>query len=270
MTKLRERYGNWVLIAGAAVGLGKSFSIELAKLGFNLFMIDNREEELIALAKEITENYNVQTSVLCVDLNEENATPKIMLNATKVDIRFMIYNAAYSRIKRFENYTDEDINHYVGVNVGTPLKLVHAFSKRLIEKKQKGGILMMASLAGLMGMQYIAPYAASKAFTWNLAESLHHELKPYKIDVMACIAGATATEAYLGTNPAYGIIKPQVQLPSKVAELALKKMGKKALYIPGFSNRLNYFILTRILPRRVASFFANKTIQKMYKKNVDA
>jgi short-subunit dehydrogenase len=152
----------------------------------------------------------------------------------------------------------------MNINIGTPLKLVHAFSTRLVGKKQPGGILLMSSLAGLLGMQYIAPYAASKAFTWNLAESLHHELKPHKIDVMACIAGATATEAYLGTKPQYGFIKPQVQQPSDVAELALKKLGKRALFIPGFSNRFNYFILTRLLPRKMASYFANKTMKSMY------
>jgi hypothetical protein len=118
-------------------------------------------------------------------------------------------------------------------------------------------------------MQYIVPYAASKAFTWNLAESLHHELKPHKIDVMACIAGATATEAYLGTNPKYGFIKPQLQQPATVAEQALKKLGRKALFIPGFSNRFNYFILTRILPRKMASYFANNTMKSMYGKNVE-
>ena len=126
----------------------------------------------------------------------------------------------------------------------------------------------MSSLAGLLGMQYIAPYAASKAFTCNLAESLHHELKPYDIAVMACIAGATATEAYLGTNPQYGFIKPQVQQPSEVVKQALKQLGKKTLFIPGFSNRLNYFILTRILPRKMASYLANKTMGKMYSENV--
>jgi len=122
----------------------------------------------------------------------------------------------------------------------------------------------MSSLAGLIGMQLVVPYAATKAFAWNLAEALHHEFIPYKIDVMACIAGATATPAYLKTNPRYGVLKPSVMNPSRVAELALKKLGKKTLFIPGFSNRVNYFILTRIMPRKKAASIANKTMGKMY------
>ena len=268
MTEFRERYGNWALIAGAAIGLGESFCTELAKQGFNLFMIDNREEQLISLSDKLTKEYGIQTIPFCIDLFQTDAVEQIVAKTSAIEIRFMIYVAAFSQIKKFGNCTTDDLDHYIKINVSTPLKLVHAFSNRLISKNQSGGILLMSSLAGLLGMQYIVPYAASKAFTWNLAESLHHELKSRKIDVMACIAGATATEAYLGTNPQYGFIKPQVQQPAEVAKLALKKLGKTALFIPGFSNRFNYFILTRILPRKMASYFANKTMEKMYSENV--
>lgn len=269
MTEFRKRYGNWALVAGAAIGLGESFCTELAKQGFNLFMIDNREEQLMNLSDNLAKVYGIQTIPFCIDLFQKDAVAKIMGKAQSIEIRLMMYVAAFSQIKKFENYTSDDLEHYININVSAPLKLVHAFSNRLIEAKQSGGIVLMSSLSGLLGMQYIVPYAASKAFTWNLAESLHHELKPCKIDVMACIAGATATEAYLGTNPQYGYIKPQVQQPSEVAKLALKKLGKTALFIPGFSNRFNYFILMRILPRKLASFLANKTMNVMYSKNLE-
>lgn len=269
MAGFREKYGDWALIAGAAIGLGESFCVALAKKGINLFMIDNREEQLISLSGKLAKEYGIQTIPFCIDLFQTDAVEQIMVKTTAVEIRLMLYVAAFSQIRKFENYTSDDLEHYIIVNAGTPIKLVHAFSKMLIEKNQSGGILLMSSLAGLLGMQYIVPYAATKAFTWNLAESLHSELKPFKIDVMACIAGATSTEAYLGTNPQYGFIKPQVQQPLEVAELALKKLGKRALFIPGFSNRFNYFILTRILPRKMASFLTNKTMKKMYSENVE-
>jgi hypothetical protein len=268
MTQFREKYGDWALVAGAAIGLGESFCINLAKQGFNLFMIDNREEQLLELSGKLTQKYGIQTMPFCIDLFKPDAVEQIMVKSSAIEIRLLIYVAAFSQIKKFENFTADDLEHYININVATPLKLVHAFSNPLISKNQPGGILLMSSLAGLLGMQYIAPYAATKAFTWNLAESLHHELKFHKIDIMACIAGATATEAYLGTNPKYGFLKPQVQQPATVAELALKNLGKKALFIPGFSNRFNYFILTRLLPRKMASYFANRTMQKMYSENV--
>ena len=268
MAKLKSEYGNWALIAGAAIGLGRAFCRELAKQGMNLFMIDNQKKELEIMSEKLRQEHKIETKILCVDLAKPNAVDEILEKTSDSEIRFMIYNAAFSRIKNFHDLSSDELDKFIAVNTGSQLKLVHAFSKRLIEQKQAGGILMMSSLAGLLGMQYIAPYAATKAFAWNLAEALNHELKPYQIDVMACIAGATATEAYLSTAPSYGWIKPQVMHPAKVAELALKYLGKKALFIPGYSNRINYFILTRLLPRKWASFFANKTMHKMYSHNL--
>lgn len=266
MTDIRERYGDWALIAGSAIGLGKAFSEQLAGLGINLIMVDNNEKKLLELTVRLEQKYQIKTIPVLLDLFQDDAFMQIMEATKNIEVRLLLYVAAFSQIKKFENFTTSDLAHFVNINVSTPIKLVHAFSKQLISKKLSGGILLMSSLAGLLGMQYIVPYAASKAFTWNLAESLNHELRPYNIDVMSCIAGATATEAYLGTKPQYGLIKPQVQQPDEVAKQALKKLGKRALFMPGFSNRFNYFILTRILPRKWAASIANNTMKKMYSK----
>ncbi len=264
MVKSKNKYGDWALVAGAAKGLGEAFCVTLANQGFHIIMVDNQEEALLELSKTLKERYSIDTIPLLIDLSKTDASDQIIENTKNLDCRLLIYNAAYSRIKKFTKHSTEDLDQYLSVNIGTQLKLTHAFSKLLIDKKQSGGILLMSSLAGLLGMQLIAPYAASKAFAWNLAEALSHELKPYQIDVTACIAGATSTEAYLSTKPSAGFFKPQVQIPEQVAISALQKLGKKTLYIAGFWNRLNYFVLTRLMPRKMAARVANRTMRKMY------
>lgn len=262
--KFKEKYGPWALIAGSAEGLGEAWSTALAKRGMNLLIIDNQADKLSSLSEKLIKEYNIQTKTLLLDLAEPEAYSKMMNLVKDSECRLMIYNAAYSLIKPFTSHNPEELDNFIEINARTQIKLVHAFSNHLIENNQSGGILLMSSLAGLMGMQLVAPYAATKAFAWNLAEAIHHELKPHGIDVMACIAGATSTPAYLKTNPQYGALKPKVMKPEAVAEAALKKLGKKTLFIPGFSNRMNYFILTRLLPRKMASSIANKTIKKIY------
>jgi hypothetical protein len=264
--KFKEKYGPWALVAGSAEGLGEAWSTALAKRGMNLLMIDNQEEKLIALSDKLISGYNIQAKTLSFDLAHPEAFSQIMEMVKDYECRMLIYNAAYSLIKPFSSITEEETRYFIGINTYTQLQLVRAFSKHLIEKNGGGGIILMSSLAGLMGMQLVAPYAATKAFTWNLAEAIHHELKPHNIDVMACIAGATSTPAYNKTNPSYGKLKPLVMKPDDVAEAALPKLGRKTLFIPGFSNRMNYFILTRLLPRKFASRIANNTMKKMYGK----
>lgn len=264
MQSFQEKYGPYALVIGAAEGLGESYCVALAKRKMNLVMVDNRSDELKTLSIRLNEEYGVLTQTLHLDLNSKNETTIIVEATNELDIGLLIYNAAYSQIKPFINYSAEELDAFLTVNAGTQIQLVHAFANKLISKEKTGGIILMSSLAGLIGMQLVAPYAATKAFTWNLAEALNYELKPHHIDVMACISGATATPTYLKSNPKYGMIKPLVMQSETVAEAALDKLGRKALFIPGFSNRLNYFILTRLMPRKMAASIANKTMGKMY------
>jgi short-subunit dehydrogenase len=122
----------------------------------------------------------------------------------------------------------------------------------------------MSSLAGLWGTRLVAAYSGTKAFNLLLAEALSFEFKPCGIDISACCAGATATPGYLGTNPKKVLFGPTAMQPEKVARIAIQNLGKKLLIIPGFSNRLNYFLLTRILPRRLSVRMVNKVMEKTY------
>lgn len=266
MTKnlFKKNNGNWAIVVGSAEGLGEAYSIALAKRNINLIMVDNKQNSLSTLAKQLENDFNIETIELCMDLLDADAVAKMMNEIKKVDCRLLIYNAGYSLIQPFTTLTEEDLDCFVDINTRSQLKLIHQFSKLLVDKKQVGGILLMSSLAGLIGMQLVSTYAATKAFAWNLAEGLHYELKPKNIHVMSCIAGATLTPTYLKNKPKYGRIKPLVMTSEDVAESALNTLGKKALYIPGFSNRVNYFILTRLLPRKLAASIANKTMRSMF------
>lgn len=264
-TPFKNKYGPWVLLAGAAEGLGEAYTRALAKRDVNIVMVDNQPGPLKTLASRVEGEFGIRTVIQYNDLVKEDAAKEIMYTIQDIDCRLLIYNAAFSRVGPFLSCSEKELSNYIEINVHTPIKLVHAFASYLRQKQNPGGILLMSSLAGLIGMQLVAPYAATKAFTWNLVEALHYELSSYKIDIMACIAGATATPAYLATQPQYGLFKPHVMKPNKVAEEALNTLGRKTLFIPGGINRISYFILTRLLPRKAASAIANRTMRKLYR-----
>jgi short-subunit dehydrogenase len=54
--------------------------------------------------------------------------------------------------------------------------------------------------------------------------------------------------------------------PMKVARIALKRLGKKTVIIPGFTNQITYFLLTRIFPRSIAAALVNRTMASTYRK----
>lgn len=268
MNKFRETYGPWACIAGSAEGLGEAWSTSLAAKGLNIIMVDRLAEANLELASRLENEYHISAETVRLDLAAADTWTVILEHMIRHDARLLIYNAAYSKVKPFLANTNEELGRYVEVNCRTPLALVNGFAGHLRANRLHGGIVLMSSLAGLYGTRLLAPYGATKAFNWLLAEALHHELKQEGIDVLTCIAGATSTPAYLATQPDYGWIRPRVMSPAVVAEKTLGRLGRQARYIPGISNRFMFFIFSRLLPRKVAAGLFNYTTKRMYSHNI--
>ncbi len=253
------------MVAGAAEGLGAAFALELAKKGMNLVLVDFNEEGMESLRRGLNENYHIQTRTAVIDLGRKDSADACLQILEDIDCRLLIYNAAYSRVKPFLQATSQELDQYVAVNVSTPLLLASEFTRRLKTNGQTGGLLLMSSLAGIWGTRLVAAYSGTKAFSMLLAEALSHELRPFGIDVSACCAGATATPGYLGTNPAKGLLSPPVMDPARVASIALHKIERRTIIIPGFMNRMNYFLLTRIFPRSLSVKMVNDMMARTYR-----
>jgi len=265
MKDLKEKYGDWCLVAGAAEGIGKEFAFAAAGKGMNLVLIDNKQEALQQLGKHLEKGYSINVRLLVTDLAGTESLTGIMAAVQETGCRLLIYNAAYSRVKPFLENDPEELDRYVEVNVRTPLKLLHGFASH--HRGHPGlsrGIILMSSLAGSWGSRLLAPYGATKAFTRILGEALHHELKDGGFDILVSITGATATPGYLSSLS--GNRKPPggVMHPAKVAEECLNGLGRKRVVIPGSRNRMAYFVLTRILPRRISLRLMNRHVGKLY------
>jgi uncharacterized protein len=264
MASLPERYGNWALVAGAAEGIGEGFTTLLAAAGFNIILVDRNAVAMNELAKKTGQEYQVKTLVLHLDLAAPDAAGRCMEAAVSTGCRLLVYVAAYSQVGRFCDLDASDLDGFLSVNTHTLLHLVHGFSNRLIRAGQTGGILLVSSLAGLIGPQYVAPYAATKAFSIRLAEALHDELADHGIDITVCCAGTVSTPTYWESQPDFGQMKPPVMQPMEVAAYAMSNLGKKILCIPGLKNRLQYFFLLHLIPRRMANRLVNDAMKKMY------
>lgn len=263
MNDFLNKYGQWALIAGSAEGLGEAYSRALARRGMNLVMVDFQEEILLKFSGKLQDEFQISTRCLHLDLALDHAPKVMMEEVSDLDCRLLVYNAAYSRVQPFLKNTEEDLDRYITINTRNLIQMALSFAKKCREHGS-GGMLFMSSLAAFWGTQLLGPYGATKAFDYILAEALNQEMKPFSIDVMACIAGATATPAYLSTQPKYGWPRPSVMHPDAVAEKALSELGKKVLFIPGFSNRFNYFLLSRVFPRGLSRKLFNSTTAKMY------
>lgn len=267
MKKISCYYGTWAMVAGSAEGIGEGFCNVLAAKGFNIILIDFNAPAMGELASKIRQEHHVETMELNLDLASAEAAMDCMKAVTSTDCRLMVYVAAYSRVCRFTALDPTELDQFLAVNTRTLLHLVHGFSNRLIAESKTGGILLVSSLAGLIGPSFVATYAATKAFSIRLTEALYQELKDKDIDIGVCCMGTVSTPTYWKSKPSFEKMKPPVMQPAEVARYALSRLGSGPIFIPGFTNRLQYFLLMNLIPRRLASRLVNNAMKKMYGEN---
>ncbi len=246
--QFKERYGPYALVAGGSVGLGAAFAEGIARRGVNLVLIARQEDRLKATAARLRETYGIDVVAIAADMADFDDVER-RVGALTVDIGLLVYDAAFAPIGLFEDTSEDDLALAAAVNVKAPLLLSRLLSAPMIERG-RGGIVLMSSLAGAQGSPKLATYAATKAFNVILAEGLWKELRPRGVDVLVCQAGAILTPGYqaaAASKPAPGTLPPSV-----VAETALKALGRGPVVVPGATNKVGRFVMTRLLSRRAA------------------
>jgi uncharacterized protein len=238
------RYGPWALVAGASEGIGASFARALAARGLNLVLLARRAGPLESVAAELSQKHGVQTKVLALDLTSPGLHAVVAEGTTDLEVGLVVCNAALSLISGFLELELDDVLRSVDVNVRAPLVLVHLFGRQMAERG-RGGVVLMSSVAGMIGSPYSATYAGSKAFALGFGDSLWAELEPRGVDVLTCVAGPTETPTYAQVRTSSF---PPAMNPNHVVSAALGALGKRPRVVPGLVNRLTTWLLAP-LPR---------------------
>ncbi|HSW11866.1 MAG TPA: SDR family NAD(P)-dependent oxidoreductase [Solimonas sp.] len=250
-----ERYGPWALVTGASSGIGEQFARVLAERGFHLVIAARRRELLDQLAAELGAAHGVQVDVLELDLGAADFMDRLLAATAGKDVGLLVSNAGFG-LKGLHHLQDPaQLDRMLDVNARAPTLIARAYAPQLIERG-RGGLLFTGSLEGFASFPWSAAYAASKAYARSLGEALWGELKPHGVDVLLLAPGATDTEAV----SLQGFDRTQLRglmPPRDVVEMALARLAKGPVFVPGVMNRAMVRFLT-LLPRRWAILVAGK------------
>jgi uncharacterized protein len=254
-----DRYGPVAVVAGASEGLGAAFAEALAARGLDLVLLARRGALLAELAARISEKHRVTVKAVSTDLADREFVEALRVATEGLDVGLAVYNAAYSFTAPLLDRPLADALRVVDVNVAGPLRLLHALVPAM-RARRRGGVVLMASIAGCQGAPGLAAYAASKAFGIVLGESLWAELRPEGIDVVTVCAGAVRTPGYgaASTKEAPGTLDAAV-----VAEQALDALGHGPTVVPGALNKLALFLMRRVLTRAGAVGLMQRSTSKV-------
>jgi len=252
-----EKYGSWAVITGASSGIGVEFAKQIAALGLNTVLVARRKARLEALAKELESQYKIKT--LCVECDvAEDGFQNIILDATKdLEVGLMVNNAGINCEGQFFRGDLNRNMQMIQVNMKAPFVLAYEYGKKFVEQK-RGGIIFTSSISAFNAHPYLSHYAATKAYILSLAESMNYEFKDKNVDVIALCPGMTKSEMTKGMKDG-----PMLMEAAPVVKIGLDSLGKEAYVVPGFLNKTQVFINSRLLNRDNAKSLTGAMLKKM-------
>lgn len=258
-TSFQRKYGPWAVVTGASAGIGREFAAQLARRGLNVVLVARREGLLREVAAGLERQHGIRTRVIAADLTDPSAPGSIDAQTADLDVGLLVNNAGTAA---YGPMLDNDLDHelqVVDLNVRAPLALSHRFGRRM-RARGRGGLLLVSSMVGLLGVNRFANYAGTKAYDLTLAEGLRAELGG-TIDVHAVLPGFTESE-YMQGYDVSAIPMPLAKAEALVAG-SLDGLGRGgALLVPGWINWLSVWMML-YQPRWLNTWLFGAVVRRM-------
>ena len=214
----------WALVTGASDGLGKAYSDELLKRGWNVLLHGRNDAKLEAVKHELLERhpgrkvdtvvadagiYSSQSHVAVVDKVQslpQNEPLTLLIN----NVGGMPFKPQYAPLC---STTHENIDVCINVNLRFMTHLIAALLP-ILRDNSPSLIANCGSIGGKIPPPYLAAYAATKAYVHTLTQGLKSELaaegeKWKDVDVIAFVIGNTLTAGK-------SMMRNQMVTPSKM------------------------------------------------------
>lgn len=185
--------GKTAIVTGAASGIGRATALQFANEGATVIVADLDEDGGEGTVEEIVHRGG-DTAFYELDVTDldrfEEVADEVAAEHGGVDI--LINNAGVLRLSRFQDTPESDFDLQMAVNLKGVWNGCRAVVPGMIERGG-GAIVNTASVDGITGSPYHAPYGAAKAAVINLTRTLAVELGRDGIRINAVCPGFVAT-----------------------------------------------------------------------------
>src|SRR5258708_3905419 len=97
----KDIYGPWALVTGAASGLGKEFTNQLAAQKLNIIAVDIQEELLNQQVAHLAEKYGMTVVPALVDLAEADCLERLQAIVGEREVGLLANVAAVAPVREF-------------------------------------------------------------------------------------------------------------------------------------------------------------------------
>ncbi len=177
------------LVTGASSGIGEQFARQLAARGHELVLVARRADRLERLASQLP----TEAKTIPCDLATEAAALPGRVAELGAEVDLLVNNAGFGTSGPFIDNDAQREAEEVRLNSEAIVTLCHAFVPEMT-RRGRGGVINVASTAGMQPIPYEAVYAATKAFAISFTDALHTELRGTGVRVMSVNPGPVPTE----------------------------------------------------------------------------
>jgi short-subunit dehydrogenase len=174
--------GARVLITGASGGIGNATARALRARGAHVVLSGRRREALEQLRHDLGSG----AEVLVADLANHGAIAALAEKARGVDV--LVANAGLPASGTLLDFSPEEIDTALDVNLRAPMQLVRALMPGMVERG-RGHVVLLSSLHGKAASSQSSVYSASKFGLRGFATALREDLKGTGVGVTVVFPG---------------------------------------------------------------------------------
>ena len=189
--------GKVAIVTGGTRGIGYVIVKEFLKNGAKVALAGSRQETVdAALAKLAEEGFADNVMGIAPDLTDPAAVGEafaaVVARFGRLDI--LCNNAGISSRTPLVDYTLEEFEKVMAINVTAPFVCTQAAARIMIEQGDGGSIITTSSMVGKHGQPSGFAYPTSKFAVNGMTLSLARELARHRIRVNAVAPGVTHTD----------------------------------------------------------------------------
>lgn len=247
---------SYVLITGAAGGLGKAFAAECASRGWNLFLTDLSDRALEPVVTGLERLYGVEILHCAADLTDPDQREALWEHIRGLGLRFhfLINVAGIDYEGLFNERQIDELRTILRLNVESTVEMTRQVL-RYRDPARMLRIINVSSLAAFYPMPVKAVYASSKRFLLDWSLALRQELRGSGVTVTAlCPAGMPSTPETIRLIDAQGVMGRLTT--TNVGDVARgtvdRAIAGRGVYVPGLINQVLRYLGGMVPPQIVA------------------
>ncbi len=211
--------GRNAIVTGGSMGIGRSITVEFAKLGADVaFTYRKHEDEAAALCREV-EGLGRRVLSYKLDVSSFAAARDMVADVAakfgRIDV--LVNNAGLNQDGVIWKMEEEKWDQVLDVNLKGYFNFIRHVAP-LMKEQKSGKIINVTSINGLRGKFGQSNYSASKAGIIGLTKAVARELGAFNVNVNAVAPGLIETDMMRDAPPS---VKE-----AALNEILLKRLGK--------------------------------------------